>query len=256
MTGPSAAGAQAAAPAQAAAGTPVPGGGPLRICFLGDSFVQGVGDPQYRGWVGRVLAATAAADPARDVTGFNLGVRRDTSADVLARCWDETRRRTAPGADHRLVVSFGSNDAVEEGGAPRVRPADTADTAGHLGRLLAGAADRGTGVLVVGPPPVHDRGAAHLRRLLDLEERLRDVCGRAGVPWIPVARLLAGDPDWQAEAAAGDGAHPGERGYDRLADLVLTGGWHDWLAAPGRPAATGRAHGPAAVPLPSADASR
>lgn len=32
--------------------------GDIRICFIGDSFVRGVGDPAHRHWVGRVLEAT------------------------------------------------------------------------------------------------------------------------------------------------------------------------------------------------------
>jgi hypothetical protein len=30
----------------------------LRACFVGDSFVAGVGDPDHRGWVGRIIART------------------------------------------------------------------------------------------------------------------------------------------------------------------------------------------------------
>lgn len=65
----------------------------LRICFIGDSFVQGIGDPEYRGWVGRVLTAT---DPG--ITAFNLGIRRNTSTDVLRRCWREVEPRVLPGS--------------------------------------------------------------------------------------------------------------------------------------------------------------
>ncbi|MFF4606521.1 GDSL-type esterase/lipase family protein [Streptomyces sp. NPDC001339] len=88
--------------------------GDLRICFIGDSFVQGIGDPEHRGWVGRVLAVTRG-----DITAFNLGIRRDTSEDVLRRCWREALPRTLPGADNRLVISFGSNDTVQEDGTVR-----------------------------------------------------------------------------------------------------------------------------------------
>ena len=55
----------------------------LRVVFVGDSFVAGVGDPEGRGWVGRVVAAAHAA--GLPLTAYNLGVRRETSADVLAR---------------------------------------------------------------------------------------------------------------------------------------------------------------------------
>lgn len=200
-----------------------------RVFFIGDSFVQGVGDPEYRGWVGRLLQASHVPD--RDLTGFNLGVRRDTSDDVLARCWDETSRRADPAADNRLVVSFGSNDAVEERGEVRVRHEHTLS---NLTELLAESSRRGMPALVVGPPPVIAGGRNHVDRLLGLADDFETVCAQAETPYIPVTRLLAADDTWQAEAAAGDGAHPGAAGYDRLATLVLAGGWQHRLSDPAR----------------------
>ncbi|MFC4373544.1 GDSL-type esterase/lipase family protein [Nocardia halotolerans] len=196
----------------------------LRICFIGDSFVQGVGDPQYRGWVGRVLAATGPA-----ITAFNLGVRRDTSDDVLRRCWSEVEPRMLPGADNRLVVSFGANDAIEEDGAPRVSHARCLD---NLATVLGESRERGVAPLVVGPPPVVGAGAVHLRRALRLAEEMSVLCRAQGVPFVDVTAELAGDTVWVREASDGDGAHPGAGGYQRLADLVLAGSWHRWVADP------------------------
>ncbi|MEU8924007.1 GDSL-type esterase/lipase family protein [Kitasatospora sp. NPDC048545] len=195
-----------------------------RICFLGDSFVQGLGDPEFRGWVGRVLQAAAPG-----ATAFNLGVRRDSSAQVLRRCWPEVGARVLPGADNRLVVSVGANDAMEEAGVPRVAHHDTL---ANLAALLDGARKRGLGALVVGPPPVVCGGAAHLDRLRALVPAMAGLCADAGVPFVDVTGALAGDPVWTAEARAGDGAHPGAGGYGRLAELVLAGGFRAW-AGPG-----------------------
>jgi lysophospholipase L1-like esterase len=63
----------------------------MRICFFGDSFVNGTGDDDGLGWVGRVVAR--ARQGGRDVTAYNLGIRRDTSADVAARWVGEARLR-------------------------------------------------------------------------------------------------------------------------------------------------------------------
>ncbi|MFD9598004.1 GDSL-type esterase/lipase family protein [Kitasatospora sp. NPDC059973] len=197
----------------------------LRICFIGDSFTQGVGDPEYRGWVGRVLQETGRAAPA-ELTAFNLGVRRNTSSDVLRRIWPELDARTLPGADNRLVVSVGSNDATPQDGGPRVAPARCL---ADLTAILDGARERGLGVLVVGPPPVTCWGRDHLEPLLDLAGRIAGLCSERGVPFVDVTAALAADRVWAAEAAAGDGAHPGAGGYRVLADLVLSGGWRDFV---------------------------
>ena len=56
----------------------------FRVCFIGDSFVLGVGDPDGLGWSGRIAAA--ARRRGIDITAYNLGVRRETTADI-ARRW-------------------------------------------------------------------------------------------------------------------------------------------------------------------------
>jgi lysophospholipase L1-like esterase len=52
-----------------------------------------------------------------------------------------------------------------------------------------------------------------------------------GVPFLPVLEALLADPNWIAEARAGDGAHPGAKGYAAMAALVdQWPAWRAWLA--------------------------
>ena len=67
----------------------------LRICFVGDSLVNGTGDPACLGWTGRVCAA--ACDAGHDITYYNLGIRRATSADIHGYWRDEVTRRLPEG---------------------------------------------------------------------------------------------------------------------------------------------------------------
>lgn len=208
------------------------GGCPLsadrRVLFLGDSFVAGAGDPAALGWPGRVCAAAWAAGVP--VTPYNLGVRRETSEEVAARWRAEAGPRLAAGADCRVTVSFGANDMVCEGDGPRLAPARSAEV---LAALLGEAASLGLPAFVVGPAPVGD--PRDDRRIVALTARYAHVAAAAAVPFVPVAPALLATPVWRAEAAAGDGAHPGAGGYAALADLVLAGGWLDWLrSAPAR----------------------
>jgi lysophospholipase L1-like esterase len=194
-----------------------------RVFFVGDSYVAGVGDPEHRGWVGRL--AERAHRAGAPITAYNLGVRRDTSDDVCRRWSGEVAVRRAAGAQERLVVSFGTNDTAGDGTGPRVA---IERSAANLRALLAEAAAAGLPVLVVGPPPVAD--AAQNRRITALDERFAAVAAEAGVPYIAVT-ALRDDPRWTTEVAAGDGAHPGAAGYDLLADLVAPA-WLAWLLAP------------------------
>jgi lysophospholipase L1-like esterase len=199
----------------------------MRICFIGDSFVNGTGDDDCLGWPGRLCARARRA--GRDVTLYNLGIRRDTSADIRARWEREARARLAPENDGRLVFSFGVNDCVHEvPDRPRVPEQDAAANA-HA--ILARAA-AWLPTLMVGPPWT---GEPELdTRVRRLSERLARVCDGVPVPylspWWPQVDVTA----WHQEAAEGDGIHPNRRGYALLADLVdAWPAWRRWFELPG-----------------------
>ncbi len=198
----------------------------LRVSFLGDSYVAGFGDAEHRGWVGRVAAwAHVIGFP---VTVYNLGVRRDTSADVRSRWQDELRVRSGDGGEPRLVLSFGVNDTGARGGGGR-RPTRVAldRSVGNLVAILDGAAAAGIPTLMVGPPAVTDE--EHDERIAIIDERFASACAARGVPYVAVFERLHADPVWRADLEAGHGVHPTATGYDRLARLVV-GPWCEWLA--------------------------
>ncbi len=189
----------------------------VRICVVGDSFVNGYGDPKALGWVGRVVARTPA--DGLDLTVYNLGVRGDSSADVLTRWRDETTRRWVDGAENRLVVAVGNND-VEAG-------LTSARTRLNLANIVDGAATAGLHPFVVGPPPALD--PAFNERLRPVVAAQQDVCSRRGVPFVDCFTPLLGHEQWYADLGPGDGMHPAQAGYGLLAWLVLNTGWGDWL---------------------------
>ncbi|WP_067481299.1 DUF459 domain-containing protein [Actinomadura hibisca] len=193
----------------------------LRVCFVGDSFVAGVGDPRHLGWAGRLAARAHAAK--LPLTSYNLGVRLQTSADVRARWRAECGLRLRDGDDLRVVFSFGVNDAMHVDGRPRVAPEESA---ANLATMLGEAATEGWPALVVGPPPIDDDG--HNARTALLDELFAEVCRDASAPYVSVRGPLLGSDVWTHEVRAGDGAHPGADGYDVLADLVEPR-WQEWL---------------------------
>jgi lysophospholipase L1-like esterase len=195
-----------------------------RILFFGDSFVAGVGDPAGLGWVGRVVAASY--DAGQPLTAYNLGVRRDTSADVAARWRAEAAARMGvAGARYGVVFGLGVNDTTAEPGAGvRVEPGVAVDT---LGELVDRARASGLDVFVVGPPPAGE--PAQDERIRALSARFADLARQRDVPFVETIDPLCRSQAWTSEAAANDGAHPGAGGYAALAGLVLAGGWLAWL---------------------------
>ena len=192
-----------------------------RVFFVGDSYVVGIGDPERRGWVGRI--AERSDRDGLPVTVYNLGVRRDTSDDIARRCAAEVGARRVAGSEDRMVVAFGVNDTAGACGRPRV-PADR--SVANLRAILVEAATARLPVLVVGPPPVADR--AQNRRIAALDRQLDTAAEGLTVPYVSVYAALAADPRWTDEVERGDGSHPAAQGYALLADLVEPA-WRRWI---------------------------
>jgi acyl-CoA thioesterase I len=189
----------------------------MRICFVGDSMVNGTGDPEYLGWTGRVLRHERTRRP--ELTGYNLGIRRDTSGQILARWREEVTRRLPAEIEGRVVFSFGVNDAVQE--------VDPKQSLAHAEAILGDARTRWS-VFMVGLVPIVPDGARERSRKLDTA--FAELCGRRGIPYLSVFDGLMRTSTWLDEARAGDGAHPGAGGYARLAALVLASDvWRVWM---------------------------
>jgi lysophospholipase L1-like esterase len=197
--------------------------GDHRICFVGDSFVQGTGDTAGGGWVRRVAAAAVAA--GYDITAYKLGVRRDTSADIAARWQAECDARLRAECSPYLVFSFGANDMTADGEVLRVpMPASVENF-----RSIISEARSRCPTLVIGPLPVGD--AAQDTRIIALCATYALLAAEIGVPYLPLAESLANDPAWTRAVTAGDGTHPDGSGYALIAERVLQwAAW--WFSAP------------------------
>ncbi|MGH8504799.1 MAG: GDSL-type esterase/lipase family protein [Stenotrophobium sp.] len=191
----------------------------IRVCFVGDSFVAGVGDPEHRGWTGRVCARAAADGHA--LTSYNLGIRHETSADIAARWQPECARRLRQGEHRHIVFSFGVNDTVMASDATRIAPEDSLKNL----RSILGMAARDYNIAMVGPPPVADD---ELNLRIDvLSRQFGEICKELRVPYLPVFDALnAKNSIWIRQAAANDGAHPRAQAYAALAQLVQD--WPQW----------------------------
>lgn len=198
---------------------------PRRVLYFGDSLLAGVGDPAAGGWVARISAACFGA--GQPLSPYNLGIRRETSVQVASRWRAEATPRVAPGADCRMVLSFGANDTTMEDGAVRVGPERSCDA---LARILEESGTLGLPVLLVGPAPVDD--PEQNARLAALTESFAEVCGRYDVPFIAVLEPLLQSAIWMSEVARGDGAHPAAGGYEAIAQLLIDRGLVSWLTEP------------------------
>lgn len=191
--------------------------------MFGDSLVAGVGDSTELGWVGRVAAKTMRIGDMQ-LTAYPLGVRGESTEEIVVRIPLESAARFARGDEHRIVISAGVNDANR--GIAATQSAAALDFA--LGSTDVPA-------LVVGPPPLGD--AELTARIAMVDEAFASVCARRGVPYISTYERLLRRPTWR-RARTDDGVHPDRSGYAMLARIVLDAGWFSWLgvASPKRSA--------------------
>src|SRR5690349_3659817 len=122
----------------------------LRLCFVGDSYTNGAGDPECLGWAGRL--AVAARQKGYNLTYYNLGVRRETSVDIIKRWRQEVQPRFPRGCTPFVVFSFGVNDAALEEGRTRVPEEQSVANA----QAMLRAAKQDYSVMMIGPPPNAD----------------------------------------------------------------------------------------------------
>lgn len=188
------------------------------LLFYGDSLVNGTGDPSCLGWAGR-CGIDAWRKGAR-ITFYNLGVRKETSREVLARWESEFEPRRLEGLEAVLIFSYGTGDSAEMNGARRV---SLEETASNTGAILETAGMYGR-VLFVGPPPVLD--SAHTQRNREASGKIAEVCAGFGAPFLdPLPDLLSSEA-YMRDLEAGDGIHPGPDGYFVLAGMVNN--WEAW----------------------------
>ncbi len=189
----------------------------IRICFLGDSFVNGYNDAAALGWAGRLCSDAARA--GTPVTCYNLGIRRDTSKDIALRWEQECTRRLPEGCDGRIVLSCGVNDAQVENGQVRVPAGESIAT---VLEILRGAVKYR--LLFVGPPPVEDD--EQNERIRHLSEAYAAEAEALNVPYVDLFTPLVDDPSYRREISRNDGAHPGSGGYSKIAHII--GASPDW----------------------------
>ena len=194
----------------------------IRICFLGESLVNGTGDPECLGWAGRICQD--AFLKGFDITYYNLGVRRETSRELRKRWLHEVSYRLPQQYNGRLVFSFGANDTTIENGKTRV---SLQDSITNLGDILSIAKELYP-VLVVSAPPIDDK--EQNQRISDLSKEFAKVCTQLNVPYLNVFPELIESDIWMEEVKKYDGAHPRAAGYQVFAQIVQNWqGWLNWL---------------------------
>lgn len=191
----------------------------IRICYVGDSFVNGTGDPNKLGWTGRLSASVQNNN--LDITHYNLGIRRETSEDILKRWEVECDSRLPQVSENIVVFSFGVNDTVIENGQRRVSLESSIENA----KTILLNASKKYDVIMIGMPPIDND--EQNERIKELDDKYQELCKNLNIPYLSIFNRLVYNEIWKDEVALNDGAHPRDKGYEILADLIKN--WSGWV---------------------------
>jgi len=178
------------------------------ICYFGDSLTLGFGDDAGLGWPGRI--ANALAKEGKEVTSYNLGVRKDSSFQMQHRWRSEAMTRKMPDTPFKLVFSFGVADVFNGVSGEESMTAGVA--------ILMQAKAMGD-VMMVGPTPVNDQDKRE--EITTLSRMFESMCKKFEIPFIPTVTDMHRSFVYGTALNDGDGVHPTASGYADLADHIL-----------------------------------
>ena len=189
--------------------------------------MNGAGDSTTLGWAGRLCASANAGGAS--ITYYNLGIRGNTTKDIMVRWKNECVLRLPDSCDGRVVISCGINDTVIVNGLPRT---SSDESRANIREILRGA--KSYKVLMVGPAPVEYNDQNE--RIKALSQSFAHEAALLNVPYIDLFSSLVTDEKYMQDVSSNEGCypkgfHPTSSGYSIIAEIVgLSPSW--WFHAP------------------------
>ena len=201
-----------------------------RICFVGASTVEGLGDETGLGWPGRLRSSAPTG-----TAFFNLGVRGQTVEEIQGRAANECSARILEPALGGIVFCPGVNDLgrIENGQfrTPQQKPPITLRK--MILELKEIAPVIGIGSFPVFAPkmPFHSAAAGMTfdfknEDIAHASQTYETICEELDVPYLQAHPILMESAAYTEGLAGNDGLHPDGAGYQAVADLIS--GWEPW----------------------------
>ncbi|WP_053006053.1 GDSL-type esterase/lipase family protein [Kiloniella spongiae] len=197
-----------------------------RVCFLGASVMEGMGDEAQLGMPGRL--ALLEAETKQSFIHYNLGVRGQTLKEISGRAASECRARFKDAKDF-IVFATGSNDfALIESGFPRTPRRRAMNNFKALMTELAEIAP----LLVFGPTPVDEGKLPFFSTVSNMHFDFKNeelasgsaeystICQDLDIPYINMHEALSSSNGFMTGLAENDGLHSTGKGYQAMAEIV------------------------------------
>ncbi len=198
-----------------------------RVCFIGASIIEGMGDEDKLGMPARLALLEAKA--GTPFIHYNLGVRGQTIKEISARAISECRARLINPESDFIVFATGSNDfALTEMGIPRTPQHRAMKHFTELVRDLRKFAP----LMVFGPTPVDEQKMPFLSTLTGMSfdfknndllkgtEEYQSICSQEEIPFFNMYQALSEDSAYVEGLASNDGLHSTGSGYQAMAHAI------------------------------------
>ena len=203
-----------------------------KICFIGASTVEGVGDDTGQGWTSRLVAKKLAQ--GNPVVPYYLGVRGQTLAQISSRAKYECQVRITSIDNDLIVLGTGVNDISRIDGKPRT---DRLETIEIFSRLIS-ELKLLCRLIVVGPLPVYEPKMPFYSAVNDLyldykneditlmSKEYAEICASEDTPYIDVFNMLLTNSDYHHGLKTNDGLHSDTDGYEAVSECIEN--WEGW----------------------------
>ncbi|WP_299380457.1 GDSL-type esterase/lipase family protein [uncultured Kiloniella sp.] len=202
-----------------------------RVCFLGASVMEGMGDEARLGMPGRL--ALLEAETKQSFIHYNLGVRGQTLKEISERAASECRARFKSAKDF-IVFATGSNDfaLIESGIAKKNIPRTPRRRAMNNFKALMTELSEIAPLLVFGPTPVDESKLPFFSTVSNMHFDFKNeelasgsaeygaICQDMNIPFINMHEALSTSDDFMAGLAENDGLHSTGKGYQAMAEIV------------------------------------
>jgi lysophospholipase L1-like esterase len=187
----------------------------ISFTFIGDSFIEGFGDIKNLGWCRRIINIIQNNNPSFQIDYYNLGLRGDTSSQILSRFTRETKTLQLNNKHNILILSFGTNDCISVGDTQRVTFKKSVD---NLKNLIESSKEDFNEVLFITPPFLAiDELNDKLKTLIPLYIETLDTLN---INYINLFELLKNNEPWIHDILSTDLVHPSDEGYEELTNLI------------------------------------
>ncbi|MEH6633220.1 MAG: GDSL-type esterase/lipase family protein [Halopseudomonas aestusnigri] len=198
-----------------------------RVCFIGASIMEGMGDESKLGMPGRLALIESQSEIP--FIHYNLGVRGQTMREISARAVNECKSRLLNIESDFIVFATGSNDfAITDTGIPRT----PRHRAMKQFRDLIIQLETLAPLLVLGPTPVDENKMPFLsvqsgmsfdfknKDLAEGADEYKDICSQQEIPFLNMHQELIKDTAYMEGLLVNDGLHSIGRGYQAMAQAV------------------------------------